>query len=202
LSHLTSSLDYDRFMDDCREVLRTLASKEAEVRARDDSWHLMRILPYRTAEDVIEGLVITFVEISRVKQAELDTESFCQCFDVVVQTAREPLVMLDLDYRVVAANDAFCRLFRASREQITRKPLREVGDGLWGTPAVQHLLRELSRRPDGVANVEVVDDSPETDRRVFRLNASRVDRGPTAARMIVLALTDVAAGARGSAITD
>ncbi len=190
LSHLTSNLDYDGFLDDCREVLRTLVPKEVEVRTRDDGWHLMRIMPYRTAENVIDGVVVTFVEISRVKQAELEAASLCQCFDTVVQTAREPLVMLDLDHRVAAANEAFCRLFGTSRQHIAGKPLAEVGDGLWNSPSVRGLLDELSRRPDGVANFELLDDSPETGRRVFHLNASRLDRGPRAARMIVLALSD------------
>ena len=51
-------------------MLRTLARQETEVRDRDGSWHLMRILPYRTAGNVINGVVITFVNINRLKQAE------------------------------------------------------------------------------------------------------------------------------------
>jgi two-component system CheB/CheR fusion protein len=69
LTDLASKLDYGRLAEDCRDVLRTPARKEVEVRAKDGSWHLMRILPYRTAENVINGVVITFVDIDRVKKA-------------------------------------------------------------------------------------------------------------------------------------
>jgi two-component system CheB/CheR fusion protein len=68
IADLVSRLRYDQLIDDAREVLRTLAFKEVEVRSDgDNKWYLMRILPYRTTENTIEGLVVTFVDITRVK---------------------------------------------------------------------------------------------------------------------------------------
>ena len=70
IAELASNLHYDDLVDDCREVLETLAYREKEVRSQDGSQFLMRILPYRTTENVIEGLTMTFVSIDRVKRAE------------------------------------------------------------------------------------------------------------------------------------
>ncbi|GAA5481897.1 chemotaxis protein CheB [Haloferula sargassicola] len=70
LGHLVSCLNYDELIDDCREVLRTLACKQTEVQDREGRWFLARIMPYRTAGNVIDGLVLTFVDISRVKSTE------------------------------------------------------------------------------------------------------------------------------------
>jgi two-component system CheB/CheR fusion protein len=67
ISDLVSRLRYDRLADDANEVLRTLVFKETEVRAQDGGWYLMRILPYRTIDNVIDGLVITFVDITKFK---------------------------------------------------------------------------------------------------------------------------------------
>jgi two-component system CheB/CheR fusion protein len=64
-------LEYADLVADATEVLQTLVYKEVEVRARDWSWYLMRIMPYRTADNVIEGLVITFVDITRLKRSEI-----------------------------------------------------------------------------------------------------------------------------------
>jgi two-component system, chemotaxis family, CheB/CheR fusion protein len=66
IGDLVSTLQYDRLVDDAREVLHTLVFKEAEVRGEHDAWYLMRILPYRTGENVIDGLVLTFVDITAV----------------------------------------------------------------------------------------------------------------------------------------
>jgi two-component system CheB/CheR fusion protein len=70
LSDFTHRLGYDGFVADAREVLNNLQYKEQEVQSQDGLWFLMRILPYRTEQDRIEGVVITFVEISQVKNAE------------------------------------------------------------------------------------------------------------------------------------
>ena len=51
-------------------MLRTLVFKHAEMQTKDGRWYLMRIMPYRTAENVIDGVVITFVDINPVKAAE------------------------------------------------------------------------------------------------------------------------------------
>jgi PAS domain-containing protein len=70
LADLASSLNYDSLVPDCGEVLRTLVFKQTEVRTNESWWYLMRIMPYRTAENVIDGLVLTFVDINPVKKAE------------------------------------------------------------------------------------------------------------------------------------
>jgi two-component system CheB/CheR fusion protein len=67
IGDLVSKISYTRLVEDAREVLRTLVFKEAEVKSEDGSWFLLRILPYRTAENFIDGLVLTFVDITRVK---------------------------------------------------------------------------------------------------------------------------------------
>jgi two-component system CheB/CheR fusion protein len=70
LADIVSKLDYADLGSDAQEVLRTLTYKQAVVRSEDNNWYLMKILPYRTAENMIDGLVITFVNIDVLKDAE------------------------------------------------------------------------------------------------------------------------------------
>lgn len=70
IGDLVSRLRYDQLVEDAQEVLRTLVFKEAEVQAEEGGWYLMRILPYRTAENVIDGLVIMFVDITKMKELQ------------------------------------------------------------------------------------------------------------------------------------
>ena len=71
ISDIVSQLEYKNLRTDATEVLQTLVFKEIEVRAQDWSWYQMRIMPYRTADNVIDGLVITFVDITRLKRSEI-----------------------------------------------------------------------------------------------------------------------------------
>jgi len=71
LDHMVSNLvGYERLSEDTRAVLDTLVPKEIEVQAKEGSWYILRIRPYRTLGNVIEGLVLTFVDITGPKRAQ------------------------------------------------------------------------------------------------------------------------------------
>jgi two-component system CheB/CheR fusion protein len=70
IGDLVSRLRYGRLVEDAEEVLRTLVRKEAELQAEEGGWYLMRILPYRTTDNMIDGLVITFVDITKIKELQ------------------------------------------------------------------------------------------------------------------------------------
>ncbi|HEX8790614.1 MAG TPA: PAS domain-containing protein, partial [Polyangiaceae bacterium] len=70
ITDIASDLDYPGLADDSREVLRTLVFKDRDVPARDGRWFNVRILPYRTLENVIDGVVITFTEVTAAKTLE------------------------------------------------------------------------------------------------------------------------------------
>lgn len=72
LSDLATDLDYPAIEDDAREVLRTLMFSEKQIATRDGRWFTVRIMPYRTTDNVIEGVVITFIDISVAKRLEAE----------------------------------------------------------------------------------------------------------------------------------
>ena len=74
ITDITSNLDYTKLADDMREVLRALAVHEQTAATRDGSWFHIRIKPYRTLENMIDGLVVTVIDITEVKQAEVEKE--------------------------------------------------------------------------------------------------------------------------------
>ncbi|MAM89252.1 MAG: hypothetical protein CME36_18285 [unclassified Hahellaceae] len=116
LSDLTHRLNYDRLIQDAEGVLRDLIPTEREVRDNQNNWFLARMRPYRTADDHIEGVVLTFFDISAHKQAELALrkseeryrtlfESMDEAFCVVEKTDDDESAMT-----IVAANSSFHRL--------------------------------------------------------------------------------------------
>jgi two-component system CheB/CheR fusion protein len=72
LSDIVSDLAYPALAGDAGEVLRTLAFAEREIATGDGRWFQVKIMPYRTMENVIDGVVITFNDISRAKQLEAE----------------------------------------------------------------------------------------------------------------------------------
>ncbi len=188
VGHVVSNLvSYDRLVQDTQSVLDTLVPVEAEVQTGNGAWYLMRIRPYRTLDNVIEGAVITFVDISRAKAEELaarDAEGLAQS---IVASVREPLLVLDGGMRIQLANAAFHRTFQTTREQIEGRDLFALNDGRWDTPALRGLLEDILPQHGSFEDHDVTLSSGAAGTRTFRLNARTVRRERTRDELILLA---------------
>jgi two-component system CheB/CheR fusion protein len=191
IGDLTSNLVPDHLETSCKEVLKTLASKQSEVRTSDGKWYLMRIMPYRTAENVIDGLVLTFVNITQVKQVGEAGEKARAYFESIVDTVREPLVVLDANLRVVSANRSFYRAFRTTARQTEGASMFELSSGQWDTAKLRTLLEEILPKNTSFEDYEVEVALPKLGRRVFMLNARRLERDEKSGDLILLAFEDM-----------
>ncbi len=72
LTDIVSNLDYPELGEDAKEVLRTLVFSEKQVSCTDGRWYSVRIMPYRTVDNIIDGVVITFTDISKTKKLEAE----------------------------------------------------------------------------------------------------------------------------------
>lgn len=122
LADLVSNLDYDKLVADGREVLRTLVFKQSEVQTKEGQWYLTRIMPYRTAENVIDGLVLTFVDINPVKETEKTLRRMSKVFTV----ALDPVLILDLTGRVMDLNEEVARSYGFSRDELRGQPVATI----------------------------------------------------------------------------
>jgi two-component system CheB/CheR fusion protein len=91
------------------------------VETTDGKWFQMRILPYRTSENRIDGVVATFSDITKIKQFELSIEDARNYAENIIETVREPLVVLDANLRIVSANRSFYATFHTTPEDSNKK---------------------------------------------------------------------------------
>ena len=95
IEDVTRKFTSDQLLDDCRTMLETRGSIEREVRAENDQYYLRRVLPYWTADQHVDGVVITFIDLTeRKRAADLVNEARLYS-ESIVATVREPLVVLD-----------------------------------------------------------------------------------------------------------
>ena len=114
IGHIVSNLiGYDRLVADVQEVLRTLIPKEIEVQTPESKNYTIRILPYRTLDNVIEGAVITFVDITEVVRTRdaLHKANELLRLAVVVRDAHDAITVQDLDGRIIAWNPGAVRMY-------------------------------------------------------------------------------------------
>ena len=129
VGHILSNLTgYDTLVEDIGAVLDSLIPKEVEVQTREGEWFLMRIRPYRTLENVIEGAVITFFDISEIKRTreQLKKANDQLRLAVVVRDANDAVVLQDMEGRILAWNPAAERLYGWSEAEALQMNIGEL----------------------------------------------------------------------------
>ncbi len=119
---VTNLVGYDRLVADAKGVLDTLVPKEVDVQTAEGAWYTMRIQPYRTLDNVIEGAVITFVDITEMKRAEVELRRLA----VVVRDAYDAITVRDLEGRILAWNPGAERLYGWSEAEALKKNFRDL----------------------------------------------------------------------------
>jgi two-component system CheB/CheR fusion protein len=129
VGHIVSNLvGYNSLVGDVQEVLNTLTPQEVEVQTQAGGWYLLRIRPYRTLENVIEGAVITFTEITEMKkvQAALRESEGLRRLAVVVRDSRDAILVQDLEGRIIAWNPGAVRIYGWSEAEALAMNIRDL----------------------------------------------------------------------------
>src|SRR5436853_3571725 len=121
------------------------------------------------------------------KPAVEDIQDFAQN---IVDTVREPLLMLDTTLRVHSANRAFYQTFHVSPEETENHLIYELGNGQWDIPDLRRLLEDIVPKNSVFSNFELEHTFPSIGRRVMLLNARQLKAG-NHGELLVLAMEDV-----------
>ncbi len=190
LADIKSDLVDEDLLAEAKTVLESLVPREREVRNVSGATYLARIQPYRTLDNVIDGVVLTFTDISQRVAADEAVAAARRMAEAIVDTVREPLVVLDGELRVVTASRAFYRRFKTTAAITLGQPLYALGQQEWDIPELRELLETLLPRDQSFEDYKVEQDFPGVGRCTLLLNARRLaDRGGTSP-LILLAMED------------
>ncbi len=126
LTDIVSDLVYQDFPDDAREVLRTLVFSEKHITTTDGRWFSVRIMPYRTQENMIDGVVMTFSDISSAKKLEAELRETGNMFHTLIQAASFIIVCLSDEGRILEFNPEAERLLGRKRTEVLGQDFFEL----------------------------------------------------------------------------
>ena len=121
-----TALDYPELYDDAKEVLRSLVFIEKPISTRDGRWFNIRIMPYRTFEDKIDGLVITFVDVTKSKQLEHALKETQMTLQSFIQAVPSVILGLSSEGNVIEFNPEAEKLFLYKREDVLDKKYTDL----------------------------------------------------------------------------
>ncbi|MFQ4139411.1 chemotaxis protein CheB [Nodosilinea sp. PGN35] len=173
-----------------QEVLETLNTQSREIQTQTGYWYSLRIRPYRTTENQIDGVTMVFLDIDALKRHGAVLESARNYAEAIVDTVQTPLAVLDAELQVNRVNRAFFAMFQGSGAEAEELSLAELSRELWTIPHLRSLLREVLLDDRHLQDVEVEHRFEQIGEKTMLLNACKLHREDEA-DMILLAIADI-----------
>ena len=191
LADIRSLIPEVDLIPDAKGVLDSLIPREKHVRTTANEWYLVRIMPYRTLENVIDGVVLTFSDITDLKTVEAEAKTARDYAQSIVDTVREPLLVLNGKFEVVSASRAFYQKFAVTPEATLGKVLYALGNNQWDIPKLRELLETVLPKDTVFENFRVEHDFPAIGHKTLMLNARRISGEEGTTQLILLAMEDI-----------
>jgi two-component system CheB/CheR fusion protein len=189
-SDIQINLDVQHIRDLVTSVIDTLIPYEQDVQDHLGNWFSLRIRPYRTTDNHIDGVVISLIDIDQLKRNAMELEAARNYATAIVETLHQPLMVLNADLEVITANRAFYEIFQIHPHQTEQQSIFALGNGDWNTPKLRSLLNDILLLDISVQDYELTQDFAHLGRRTMLLNACRIEQG-NVGQMILIAIEDI-----------
>jgi two-component system, chemotaxis family, CheB/CheR fusion protein len=191
-AHIKSNIEGEDLAADASAVLDSLVSQEKQVKTiGGNEWYQVRIMPYRTTDNVVEGVVLTFSDITGLKKTETEVQNAREYAENIVNTIREPLIVLDSNLRAVSASRSFYNKFAVKPEDTVERHIYELGDHQWDIPKLRELLEKILPLNASFEDAEIEHDFPIIGHKKMLLNARRILGTEGDVQLILLAMEDI-----------
>ena len=190
LSNLRPNIIVPEFERLINGVMDSLTPKDIEVQDIEGRWYSLRIRPYKTLENKIDGVILALVDIDTVRRALAQAREAREFADAIVETVRHPLLVLDGDLRVKTANHAFYRLFHVRPEETENRFVYNLGKAQWDIAKLRELLEGILPKNSRFENFEVDAEFPGVGRKKLVLNARRIADERLKTKSILLAIEE------------
>ncbi len=152
---------------------------------------MLRVRPYKTLDNKIDGAVVALMDIDALKKTEREIEAARDYAEAILRTTRDPLIVLRSDLTVESANDAFYKTFNVNPAETESRLIYDLGGRQWDIPDLRRLLEEVIPRDYSFNDFEVTHELPGAGKRSLLLNARRLDNREEGLERILLGVEDV-----------
>ena len=193
LRNLGSQLRVDGIAKFANEVLETLNTKVQEIQDCDGRWYSLRIKPYRTTDNKIDGTVVALFDIDHLKRNFDQLKEACDYADSIIQTTPIPLLILDSNLKVVTSNKAFYSHFHLDEGGTTGVKIYELENGRWNIPELRKILEEVLPKDSLIERFIFDHDFLKIGRRTIQLSARCLIEASDKANKVLVTFQDITA---------
>jgi two-component system CheB/CheR fusion protein len=173
-----------------QQVIDTLQPHEQDVHDQEGRNYLMRVRPYRTFDNRIDGSVLQLLDVSELRRSLEEIRAARDFAEAIVNTVRAPLVVLDENLTIQNANRAFYETFAVSQGATVKHSIYEAAGGRFDLPEVRNAVEQLGGRSTELHDIEIVYQRENADPRALLLNLRRL-RTPEKKHLILMGFEDI-----------
>lgn len=174
LGNIRSNLDLNDIEGFVRDAMTTVSLQEADLRDNEGRRFSLRVRPYRTADNQIDGAVIVLVDVEELKSSLEHVTESRDLAQGIVETVQQPLAVLDKDLRLIHANGAFHLQFPAPPGELHAKKFFDINGGQWDTPRLRERVARLAADGSSFDGVQIELLSPRGPPQTVRVSARRL----------------------------
>ncbi|MBW4643164.1 MAG: PAS domain-containing protein [Goleter apudmare HA4340-LM2] len=190
ISDIKHNLNISDLEQQILEVIGTLNFKAQEVQDQQGRWYDLRIRPYRTIDNKIDGAVVVLVDIDALKRSAEKLKASRDYAEVIVDTVRESLLVLTEDLQVVRANRSFYETFLLLPSETEQRLIFDIGNGQWNSTQLRSLLAEVLPHNAPFQELEVELDFEQIGHKILRFNARKLLQAENK-QLILLLIEDI-----------
>jgi len=173
------------------KVTETIEVQEQEVRNREGQWYRLQARPYKTADNRIDGAVVSLIDIAALKERLEKSEAALKYATSVADTFPLPLLVLDERLGLISANLAFTKMFKVDAVKGIDF-LKILGRYEGNTHGLWERLSDVIGKNKALTNLEAEFDVPELGKRIMLLNAQKIDwQDVTMPKALLLSIEDI-----------
>jgi PAS domain S-box-containing protein len=173
------------------EVIDTVSVREIETRDGAGRWHSLRVRPYKTLENKIDGAVVAIVDVDALKVTEQEIVAARDYAEAIIGAMRDPLLVLRADLTVESANDAFYKTFKSNSAETEGRLIYELDGRQWDISGLRRLLEDVISGDASFNDFEVIREFPGIGKRSMLLNARRLGAREGGPERVLLGIEDV-----------
>jgi len=144
ITHIVSNFEYPSIEQTINEVITSLSGKELEIKTKKGEWYNLRIMPYRTMDNFINGAVLTFTKITPIKSMNARMLGLLQYAQSTADLHPQATVVLDADRKVLVCNEKFQNMFRIQEYEIRELSFTEIVINKWQMDLLSDKLSDSS----------------------------------------------------------
>ncbi len=188
IEHIVSDFNYPNLPHDIGDVFTSLVPHEVVIQTKNGRWYAVQMRPYRTTQNAIKGVVISFNDVTTQRQTDA-VQAARLLAEEIFNTVREPLVLINSTLHVVNANTSFFQIMNVTPQETLGVLLNELGDGVWNIPELKPLINGVFETGIPLEDHEVSVNLPVFGLGKMLVSARRIQISGDPSQLVLLVLS-------------